>query len=115
MNTTDKKITYINGIWVDEKKFDGGDSILKLSVLPDKFIEHIASLPKTERGYVKLVICKSKRTNTEGNSSHYMYWDSYGSVPNQEETQKQPRKAKPITATQKAEANVKTVDSKTEF
>lgn len=70
--------TFINGCWIEEKVFDENSSILKLSILPDKFIQHLQSLQKTDKGYVKLVI--SRRKNPSENGSHSIYWDSYGAT-----------------------------------
>ena len=75
MSDTNNQKVYVNGLWINEKVFSDGGSILKLAILPDKFIESIKSLKKDENGYVRIVIAKSK--NPQNNSTHYCYWDNY--------------------------------------
>jgi hypothetical protein len=71
--------TYINGVWIEQKKFDDGNSILKLSILPDRFIEQLQSLQKTDKGYVRLVVSRRKEVGKNG-ETHSIYHDTYGLV-----------------------------------
>jgi hypothetical protein len=69
---------FINGVWAQEKVFNDGGSIIKLSILPEKFIESIKSLKPDAEGFARIVISKSR--NPKPNSSHYLYEDDF--VPN---------------------------------
>ena len=67
---------YINGVWIEEKVFSDDSSILKLSVLPEKFIESLKAAKKNEKGYVKLVISK-RRELGKNNETHTCYVDTW--------------------------------------
>ena len=67
---------YINGIWLEEKTFSNGNSILKLSVLPEKFIESFKAAKPNDKGYVKLVISKKLAPGKNGDT-HSMYVDTW--------------------------------------
>lgn len=71
-----KQRQFINGVWIEQKKFDSGGSILKLSVLPDKFIESLKSATPNDKGYVKLVIARRKELG-KNNESHTLYVDDW--------------------------------------
>lgn len=76
MNNTTEQKQFINGLWVQEKSFDNGNTILKLSILPEKFIESIKSVKVNEKGYIKLIISKKKSLGENGDS-HYCYVDTW--------------------------------------
>jgi hypothetical protein len=75
-NSSNTTKTYINGVWVEEKIFDNGGSILKLSILPEKFLESFKSLSPNEKGYVKLVISKKLAPGKNGDT-HSIYVDDW--------------------------------------
>lgn len=85
-----KQKTYINGVWIEQKKFDSGGSILKLSVLPDKFIESLKSAKPNDKGYVKLVIARRKEVG-KNNESHTLYVDDW--QPKTQSAQAEPVRA----------------------
>lgn len=84
--------TYVDGLWIREKKFDDGSSILKVSVLVDKFSEFVNKHKKTD-GFVNVVI--SAKRNPDEKSSHYAYLDTFV-----------PKSSAPQTSTPKAKTSV---------
>lgn len=94
--TIKKQKTYINGAWIIEKTFQDGSSILKMSILPEKFIDSIKSLKPNPEGFVKLVLSKS--LSPKPNNTHYLTWDDFGTD------------AKPVTKTEKPKTEVKKED-----
>lgn len=76
MNNTSTSRQFLAGCWIEEKKFDNGNSILKLSILPDKFIESLKAAEKNEKGYVKLVI-SARRELGKNNETHTIYVDDW--------------------------------------
>lgn len=88
---------FINGVWLEEKVFDSGGSIIKLSVLPDKFIESLKSVKPNEKGYIRLVISRRKEVG-KNNESHTMYVDDWKPTNSTQSPvpKNVPPKAKPV-------------------
>lgn len=93
-----KQRNYINGIWLNEKSFSDGGSIIKLSILPEKFIDSIKGLKVDENGFARVVISKSK--TPKPNSTHFAYEDDF--VP-QSQNKSQIIPTKPVTKPKKIE------------
>lgn len=66
--------TYVDGLWLRERKFDDGGAILKVSVLAAKFTDFIKKHTKPD-GFVNIVIA-AKREPDEKNT-HYAYLDTW--------------------------------------
>lgn len=96
-----EKKQYINGVWANEKTFNDGGSIIKLSILPDKFIDSVKSVKPNEDGFIKLVISKSQ--NPKENSSHYIYVDTW--APAQSKNNQSPAKSAPKVSKKAAPAD----------
>ena len=76
MSTQASDKVYINTLWFDEKVFDDGGSIIKVTVLSvDELIKFVQD-NKTEDGKLRFNISK-KRTFQEGKSTHYAVLDNW--------------------------------------
>ena len=73
-NKTPKQ--YINGAWIEEKTFSNGNSILKVSAIPEQFIESLKLAKPNAKGYIKLVISKKLAPGKNGDT-HSMYVDTW--------------------------------------
>jgi hypothetical protein len=62
---------FINGIYLTEKSFNNGGSVINCYLSRKKFIESIMALPADEKGGVSLVISKLKQPTDKGNT-HYV-------------------------------------------
>lgn len=65
---------FVNGMWVKERKFDNGGSIIKLDCVADKLIEWLKA-NKNERGYVNIVL--SAKREPDEKSTHTAYLDTW--------------------------------------
>ena len=75
MSDTNTK-QYINGVWIEQKTFNDGGTILKLSVLPDRFIESLKAAKVNDKGYIKLVISERREVGKNG-ETHTCYVDDW--------------------------------------
>ncbi len=73
-NTNKPAKNYVNGMWVKERKFDDGGSIIKLDCVADKLIEWLKA-NKNERGYVNIVL--SAKREPDEKSTHTAYLDTW--------------------------------------
>jgi hypothetical protein len=65
---SDKK--YIKGVYLKEKTFNNGGSLISVSIKVDDFIEAIKAVEQN-KGYINLNIEKMRETNERGNT-HYV-------------------------------------------
>jgi hypothetical protein len=97
---------YVNSAFFDEKVFDDGGSIIKVSIKNvDDFIKFVKENANKDKS-LKLVISKKKNVE-EGKSSHYSYVDTF--VPRSQNTQLPPAKTKPTKKVVAAEPEVEDV------
>jgi hypothetical protein len=79
---SDKK--YIKGVYLKEKTFNNGGSLISVSIKVDDFIEAIKAVEQN-KGYINLNIEKMRETNERGNT-HYVcentWKPSTNSTPN---------------------------------
>ena len=85
-NTQKPAKNYVNGMWVKERKFDDGGSIIKLDCVADKLIEWLKA-NKNERGYVNIVL--SAKREPDEKSTHTAYLDTW--VPKTQTGQAAPK------------------------
>jgi len=92
-NSTQK--TYVNSIWVDEKVFTDGGSIIKLNIVAEDLIKFLKE-NKDESGRVRLSISRKKGEVPEGKSKFYTILDTWkpSQKPNQAKVQGKPASAK---------------------
>ena len=81
---TDK--IYINGLWLKKREFADGGSILKVSVLVDKFVADLQKYKKAD-GFVNFDI-KARKEVKESGESHYAILDTF--TPNQNNSTPKP-------------------------
>lgn len=67
--------TYVNGIFLKEKTFNNGGSILNASINYVKFMEELQK-HVNDKGYVNIQFCKRKSTDDKGNT-HYAVLNTY--------------------------------------
>lgn len=91
--------TYVNAAFFDEKVFDDGGSIIKVTIKDtDEFIKFLKE-HRNEDKSIRLVISKKKNVE-QGKSSHYSYIDTF--VPRSQQTP-QAVPAKPVVKAKKVE------------
>lgn len=80
---SDNKIDriFVDGLWASEKKFDNGGSILKVSLLVEKFAPFVKK-HKNKSGYINIIIAPKK--NPDDKSTHFSYLDTW--EPNKNKT-----------------------------
>ena len=61
--------TFINGLFIREKQFDNGGSIIKLDVNVESLTKQLNEL-KNEKGFVSIDI-KQRQTKSENGLTHY--------------------------------------------
>jgi len=74
---------YVNGIFIKEKTFPDGGSLLNISISKAAIKEFAENLD--EKGYAKITIAKRKEADKYGNT-HYGYYNSYEPKQTQPET-----------------------------
>ena len=97
MSNTSK--TFVDSMWLEEKQFTNGGSILKVSMISDKMIEFLQK-NKNSKGYVKIVIAKRRELGKNG-ETHYAYLDIW--EPKTQTAQVAPQKIKKLVETKKTE------------
>lgn len=65
---------YVNGIFIKEKTFSDGGSLINVSISKAALKEFAENLD--EKGYAKITIAKRKEADKYGNT-HYSYYNSY--------------------------------------
>lgn len=61
--------TFINGLFIREKQFDNGGSIIKIDVSVDSLTKQLNEL-KNEKGFVSIDI-KKRQNSSENGLTHY--------------------------------------------
>lgn len=61
--------TFINGLFIREKQFDNGGTIIKIDINVDALHDQLKTL-KNEKGYVSIEL-KKRREKAENGISHY--------------------------------------------
>jgi len=74
---------YVNGIYIKEKVFADGGSLLNISISKAAIKEFAENLD--DKGYAKITIAKRKEADKYGNT-HYSYYNSYEPKQTQPET-----------------------------
>lgn len=64
---------YVNGIFIKEKVFNDGGTLLNVALSESLLSEMIVNIKK---GYCRIVIAKRKEADKFGNT-HYAYYDTY--------------------------------------
>lgn len=75
MSTPNNEKVYVNAIWLEEKVFNDGGSILKANIKVDELIKFLKD-NKDSEGRVKLVISRKKNVEA-GKSTHYATLDTW--------------------------------------
>ena len=83
-NGADKN--YAAGLFIREKTFANGNSILNVSISRDKFIEWLMGIPCDEKGYCKIGISKRLQANDKG-LTHTAWEDKWKPTPKQPDAQ----------------------------
>lgn len=73
-NTTKPAKKFVDGMWVKERKFDTGGSIIKLDCVADKLIAWLKA-NTNDRGYVNIVL--SAKREPDEKSTHTAYLDEW--------------------------------------
>jgi len=73
--------TFINGLFIREKEFDNGGSIIKIDINVDTLHDQLAAL-KNDKGFVSIEL-KKRREKAENGISHYAELNTF--VPKSKE------------------------------
>ena len=73
--------TFINGLFIREKEFDNGGSIIKVDINVNALCDQLQTL-KNEKGFVSIEL-KKRREKAENGISHYAELNTF--VPKQKQ------------------------------
>jgi hypothetical protein len=73
--------TFINGLFIREKEFDNGGSIIKIDINVNALHDQLAAL-KNDKGFVSIEL-KKRREKAENGISHYAELNTF--VPKQKD------------------------------
>jgi hypothetical protein len=104
-NTKTDKV-FIDGLWIKQRTFENGGSVLKVSVLVDKFIDVLKKYKKSD-GFVNLVI-SARREVKENGESHFATLDTF--IPKVPTVASQPKKtvskkSEPVAAAEESDSD----------
>jgi len=71
-----KQRQFVNGLWIKEKVFNDGGSILKVGVLMEAFLKSLKEIKVNEKGFADLVISRRREVGKNG-ETHTCYVDDW--------------------------------------